>query len=151
MVFFNTYNRPAYRPVSLFDELDVIRKRMDQLFGAYPGVLGRVGQSSVFPAINLTENNEKFFIRAELPGISQEDLDIQATGNGLFIAGERKIPAQEGVKYHRREREAGKFSRAVNLPSEIDTERIHAELRQGILTIAIPKAEKAKPRQIEVK
>jgi HSP20 family protein len=121
-------------------------------------LLGRVSESGlpslhagVFPAINLTEDKDKYIIRAELPGILAEELDIQATGNNLSISGERKIEAEkDNVRYHRREREAGKFSRAISLPGDIDAEGVSASLVNGILKISVPKAEKAKPKQITI-
>lgn len=80
------------------------------------------------------------------------DLDISVTGNSLSIEGERKIdPADEKAKYHRKEREAGKFSRAFNLPTQVDTTKVEAHSADGILTIILPKSESAKPKQIAVK
>jgi HSP20 family protein len=109
-------------------------------------------QAGVFPLINLTEDQNSYYIRAELPGINADELDIQATGNNIAISGERKIAAeQEGSKYHRREREAGKFSRAIGLPGDIDTNKVEAKLENGILTVVVAKAEAAKPKQITVK
>ena len=85
-------------------------------------------------------------------GVKADELDISATGNALSISGERKIGQEdETVRYHRREREAGTFSRIISLPGEGDADKINAELKDGILTIHIPKAEKAKPKQISVK
>jgi HSP20 family protein len=128
-----------------------MRQQMGDLFervyeNALPGL-----NAGVFPTINLTENPESYYLRAELPGISAGDLDIQATGNKLSISGERKIPVEKGdVRYHRREREAGKFSRVINLPGDIDPEGVKASLADGILAVKVPKAEKAKPRQITI-
>ena len=71
--------------------------------------------------------------------------------NNLAISGERKIATEEGgARYHRREREAGTFSRMIGLPGEVDTDKVDAKLENGILTIAVPKAEIAKPKQISV-
>jgi HSP20 family protein len=76
---------------------------------------------------------------------------MQATAKNLSISGERKIESEsDGVKYHRREREAGNFSRMITLPTEIDPDRIEARLKDGILTIRVPKAEAVKPRQISI-
>jgi len=106
----------------------------------------------LFPLINLTENKDSFFIRADLPGMSSGDLDMQATSNSVSISGERNIPAEnKEAKYHRREREAGKFSRVVGLPSEIDPDKVEASMVNGILTVVVPKAQAAKPRQISVR
>ena len=80
-----------------------------------------------------------------------DELDIQVTGNNLAISGERKIAAEEeGAKYHRRERDAGTFARVIGLPGEIDTDKVDANLENGILTVVVPKAEIAKPKQITV-
>ena len=78
-------------------------------------------------------------------------LDIQATGKTISISGERKIIKEnDTARYHRREREAGKFSRVMAMPSDIDPDRIEARLENGILTVMVPKSEAAKPRQIKV-
>jgi HSP20 family protein len=102
--------------------------------------------------INLTEDKDSCFIRAELPGVKADELDIQATGNNIAISGERKIASEtENARYHRREREAGTFSRMIGLPGDIDADRVEAKLENGILTVVIPKAEAAKPKQISVR
>jgi HSP20 family protein len=111
----------------------------------------RLPQAGVFPLVNLTENKDKYFIRAELPGVKADELDLQVTGNKLAISGERKITAEdESAKYHRREREAGTFSRMIGLPGEVDSDKVEAKLENGILTVVVPKAEIAKPKQISV-
>jgi HSP20 family protein len=122
---------------------------MDRLYEGWPYQRQTPG---VFPLINLTESKDNFFIRAELPGMTSADLDIQATSNSVAVSGERQIPAESTeAKYHRREREAGKFSRMVGLPSEIDPDKVEANLVNGILTVVVPKAQAAKPRQISVR
>jgi HSP20 family protein len=101
---------------------------------------------------NITEDGGNFYVRAELPGIKSNELDIQVTSKGISISGERKIPEEgKNVKYHRREREAGKFSRLINLSGDVDVNKVDAGLKNGILTVTIRKAEAAKPRQITVK
>jgi HSP20 family protein len=108
--------------------------------------------AGVFPLINLTEDKDSYYVRAELPGVKGDELNIQVTGNNLAISGERKIDTEEeGAKYHRREREAGTFSRMIGLPGEVNTEKVEANLDNGVLSISIPKAEVAKPKQITVK
>lgn len=152
MIYRRMFNVPTWSVRSPFHELERMRQQMDNLLssaseGGMPSL-----HAGVFPSINLTEDQDSYHIRAELPGIAAEDLDIQATGNNLSILGERKIPAEkENVRYHRREREAGKFSRAISLPGDIDPEGVSASLANGILKVSVPKAEKAKPRQITIK
>lgn len=146
------FDIPGFGWRSPFAEMERLRREMEQLSGSVLGGRGlsRV-HSGVFPSVNLTEDKDHYYIRAELPGMEPGEFDIQVSGNSLTISGERKIPAEEGGKYHRREREAGKFSRIINLPDAVDTEKIEAGLKNGILTVTIPKAEVAKPRQITVK
>lgn len=132
------------------EDFDRLRRQMELLGGRFMGTTG-LERSGVFPLINLSENKEAYFVRAELPGLKSDELDIQATGTTLSLSGERRIPEENGnAKYHRREREAGKFSRIISLGTEIDPEKVLAKMENGILTITLPKAEKAKPRQITV-
>lgn len=145
------FGLPVSRFTTPFDELDRMRQRMDQLFTGLHRSMPNLHRSGVYPALNVTEDRDKYRLRAELPGISAEDLDIQATGNTITLSGERRIPqVEEGVRYHRRERDGGSFSRAVNLPGDIDSERIEANLANGLLEVIIPKSEAARPRQITV-
>jgi HSP20 family protein len=105
----------------------------------------------VFPLVNLTEDRKATFLRAEIPGVKAEDLDIQATANSVSIAGERHLPQEEeNVSYHRREREGGRFSRAVALSGEIDPDGVDAKLEHGVLTLRLPKTEASKAKQISV-
>lgn len=152
MLIRRIFNNPAlYR--NPFNELERMRRQMDMLAGTmFGGAPQQAVASGVYPALNVTEDKDKYFIRAELPGLKQEDLDIQATGKSISISGQKKIaPEDETAKYHRREREAGKFSRIIDLPDNINTEKVEAGLANGILTITIPKAEAAKPRQIAIR
>lgn len=135
-----------------FAELEHMSRQMDRLS---QGLMGRTGlgwrPASVFPAINLTEDADNYYIRAELPGIRADVLDIQTVGRNLTISGERTITSEgENVKYHRREREAGKFSRIIGLPGDINTDKVDAKLANGMLTVTIAKADVAKPKQITV-
>jgi len=125
-----------------------MRQQLDQMFDDSPQQRASAG---VFPLINLTEDPDNYYVRAELPGVKGEQLNIQVTGKNLAISGERKIAAEEeSAKYHRREREAGTFSRMIGLPGEVDTDKVEAKLENGILTIVVKKAEIAKPKQISV-
>ena len=140
------------RNSSAFSELDRMRRDLERLFGGLSGRSFREPTAGVFPLTNVTEDNDNYYVRAELPGTKAEDLEISVTGDALSIAGERKIPEQkEDARYHRREREAGKFSRMLSLPGQVDTGKVDATCADGILTVVLPKAEAAKPRQISVK
>jgi HSP20 family protein len=129
-----------------------MRRQMDWLSsGLSKGLFGEP-TAGVFPLMNVTEDKDKYYVRAELPGIKAEDLDISVTGDTLSISGERKPDAEnEKAQFHRREREAGRFSRIVSLPAQVDTGKVEAHCTDGVLTVVLPKAEVAKPKQISVK
>lgn len=151
MFYRRFYNIPTVGFRNAFEQLDRMRQQFDHLFGDLSEARRGLAGSGVFPQINLTEDADKFYVRAELPGVQADQIEMQATAKNLAISGERKIEAEnEGVRYHRREREAGKFSRILRMPTEIDPDRIEAKMQDGILTIHIPKAEAFKPRQIAV-
>ena len=150
MIYRRLFDFPTFRVRSSFGELERMRRQMDRLFDEAM-TPHQLPQAGVFPLVNLTEDKDKYYIRAELPGVKADELDIQVTGNNLAITGERKIAAEdEGAKYHRREREAGTFSRMIGLPGEVDTDKVEAKLENGILTVLVSKAEVAKPKQITV-
>jgi HSP20 family protein len=152
MIYRSMFGLPSWRVRTPFDELDRMRQEMDRLSEAFTGRRAGRLSAGVFPLVNLTEDAESYYIRAELPGIKADDLDIQVTGNSVSLAGERKIAAEgDGVKYHRREREGGTFSRMMTLPGDIDAEKVEADLVNGVLTLKIAKAEAAKPKQITVR
>ena len=148
MIYRRFFNVPTYRIRSPWDDLHRMRQQLEQMFDADPQQRASAG---VFPLTNITEDKDKYYVRAELPGVKGDELDIQVTGNNLAISGERKIAAEEeGAKYHRKEREAGTFSRMIGLPGEVDSDKVEASLENGILTIVVSKAEIAKPKQISV-
>ncbi|MBN2059593.1 MAG: Hsp20/alpha crystallin family protein [Deltaproteobacteria bacterium] len=137
---------------SPFEEIDRMRRQLDWLTGGLSrGLLGEPA-AGVFPLMNVTEDKDNYYIRAELPGLNADELDISVTGNTLSISGERKLPVEnEKAHYHRREREAGKFSRILSLPGQIDAGKVEARCIDGVLTVKLPKAEASKPKQIAVK
>lgn len=152
MIFRRPFYSPSWGLGSAFEELDRLRRQMSEMTGGLERRPYRVLGAGVFPLINLTEDKDNFYVRAEMPGLKADDINISVTGNNLSISGERKIASEgENVRYHRREREAGTFSRVVTLPGEVDTEKVEAKHEDGILTVVIPKAETAKPKQITVR
>jgi HSP20 family protein len=151
MFYPKLFNLPAWRLRSPFDEWSQMRRQLDRLFEDSQAPYQRL-QAGVFPLINLTEDKNNFYVRAELPGVKAGGLDIQASATNLAISGERKIASEDqSASYHRREREAGKFSRMISLPAEINPDKVEAKLENGILTVVVSKAEAAKPKQITVK
>jgi HSP20 family protein len=146
--FFST---PTFRSWQPFDELSRMRSQMDRLMGAFESRPWSGSNAGVFPAINLTENENHYFVRAELPGVAANELEIQATGRNLTISGKRDVEVKPGeAKYHRREREAGQFSRVIGMPREINADKVEARMNNGILNLRIPKAESAKPKRITI-
>jgi HSP20 family protein len=151
MIYRRLYNYPTMGFGNPFEQLDRMRRQIERFFGNASDVRREAAGSGVFPQVNLTEDADKYYLRAELPGITSDQIEIQATGKSLSISGERKIETEnDGVRYHRREREAGRFSRVIGMPGEIDSQRIEARLQDGILTVFVPKAEASKPRRIAI-
>jgi len=104
------------------------------------------------PAIDVYEDKDSICVRAEVPGMKKEDLDISLHDGVLTLAGERKAPQrEEGVETYRSERFVGRFQRTVTLSAPVDADKIKAAYADGILTVRFPKAEAAKPKQIQVK
>ena len=135
-----------------FSEVDRFRRDMDKLYDAFAGRRRTATAAGVFPALNVSEDEDNLYVRAELPGIVPEQIEITTKENNLIIKGERKIAAEgEKVSYHRREREAGSFRRIISLPARVDTEKVTAACKNGVLTVTLPKAAEVKPRQIKVK
>jgi HSP20 family protein len=107
----------------------------------------------VFPALNIfeEEGGEAIVLKAEVPGMKRDSLEVEAVGNRLSIAGVREIPSPEGdFRYHRRERQAGEFRRVFRLPYDVDREKALANYHDGVLTVRLEKAEAAKTRQIQI-
>ena len=135
-----------------FREMDQLRRDMDRLWEQAIGPERSRRRAGVFPLLNLSEDKDHVYVRAELAGVRPEDIDITLEDNKLVLRGERKIPTEEKVVgYHRREREAGSFRRVVRLPDRLDAAKVEAIFKDGILTITLAKPEEIKPKQITVK
>lgn len=137
----------------MFSAMDVLRSRLNSVFTDYERGHGddfewRVVDGS--PRTNLYDNGDNFQLVAEVPGLSKEDLDVKIQGNYLELSGTKKSDTPEGYRAHRVERQAGSFTRSFTLPADIDVERIEAVLNDGMLTLVLPKAEAAKPKQITI-
>src|SRR5262245_42394812 len=123
-----------------------LRSAMDRLFSEfaqdYP-VWG-TGGAAVWPPINVWEENDRFILEAEVPGVKMDQLEITCQGRDLTLRGERRDPGDPQETYQRRERFTGSFIRSLTLPADIDADKIRASLEEGVLQITIPKAESAK-------
>jgi HSP20 family protein len=104
-----------------------------------------------YPPINVFQQGDDLVAIVELPGVNKGDLNIQAKENTIRIAGQKTIDYPENVSLHRRERLSGVFDRTLAVPMQIDPDRIQAEYKDGLLALFIPRAEKDKPRTIEVR
>jgi len=130
-----------------------LRREMSDLFtDVFRGLpFDGFSQARGFPALNIWEDAERVHAEAELPGLSMGDIEVLVVGDELTIKGSRKAAEGKDLTYHRQERGAGEFSRTVTLPYEIDAERVDAVLKDGVLMLTLPKAEKARPKKITVK
>jgi HSP20 family protein len=151
MIYRTFFGTPGRHRGYSFSDLENMRHQMDRLLDTFRDRPADHAGAGVFPLVNITEDVDTYYISAELPGVKSADLDLNVNANQLTLAGERKIAEEaEDARYHRREREAGRFSRAVALPGDVDADSAKARLVDGVLTVTVPKAEKAKPRQISV-
>ena len=141
--------------LTVFDDILNLERQIGSLFqgftrGAVPGQFYRTGEQ--YPLMNIADNNEAIVIMAELPGVKKEDVHLTLDNGLLTISGERKsVVTPEGVEWLRNEIRTGAFSRAIELPRQVNVERISAELTNGILRVVLPKAEEAKPREVRIK
>jgi HSP20 family protein len=145
------WQRPDLWNWSAFDQLTSIRDEINRLFES-PFTNGG---SDVFnawaPALDLYEDKDNLVVRAELPGMKKEDIDISLHDNTLSISGERKNEKKyEGSQTSREERFFGRFTRSIALPKTVDASKVKASYKDGILTVTLAKAEEAKPKQIEI-
>ncbi len=139
-----------------FRELGELQDRVNRVLGDFYGARGQddvMRRGAWIPPVDIYEGaNHEMIIKAELPDVKREDIDIRVENNTLTLSGEKKF--DEEVKedqYHRVERVYGQFTRSFSLPSTIDTEKVNADYRNGVLTIKLPLREEAKPKQIQVK
>jgi len=132
-------------------EFGKLQREMTRLWDQVYPQNGSSEGPGVFPPVNVREDRDSFFVTAEIPGVQEKDLEVTAVSGGLTIKGERTIDVKEGVSHHRRERDAGKFSRVITMGDRIDPDKVEANLKNGVLTVKIGKAEEAKPKQITIK
>jgi HSP20 family protein len=137
----------------MFGAMDLLRRRMDRVSSdfdrSYRYGTGLAPEEYI-PRTNLYDNGNNIEIWAEVPGLSKEDLKVKIQGNYLEISGERKSDAPEGYTAHRVERGITSFTRSFTLPSDVDSEKVGATLKNGLLILTMPKSEAAKPKQITI-
>ena len=142
-----------YEPLQ---ELEEIQNRLSSFFGRSPGRRGNghgdLALADWAPMADISEDENEYVIKAELPELKKEDVKVTVENGVLTISGERKFEKEEkNKKYHRVERAYGRFARSFALPDDADASKVKAEFKDGMLTVHLPKSEKAKPKQIEVK
>jgi HSP20 family protein len=143
----------VFRYVGTRHPIHQLRREMDRLLGGFVGNVGErawpvTGRGR--PAVNVWQTGDALKLELELPGVANDQIELSVVGDELSIKVDRPDAEPQGATYHRRERGVGTFARVVPLPVEVDADRVEAELRHGVLTISLPKAESARPRKIQV-
>jgi len=134
------YERPG---LAAYGRLANLQDELDRLF--------ETPMRAWAPALDVHEDKDNFVIRAELPGLEREDIEVSLQDGALIISGERKFEkTEEGVEVHRQERYYGKFQRALTLPTAVAGDKVKAVYKDGVLMVTLPKAEEAKPKHIDV-
>lgn len=136
-----------------FRDLWSMRSMVDRMFeNALDRQSGRWQPMEWGLALDVVENEDEFVLKASLPGVNPDDIEITYTDGTLTIKGEIKEDQEiEESRYHLRERRYGRFSRSISLPKNLDADKIDAQYEAGVLTLHLPKAEEMKPRRIEIK
>jgi len=145
------YQRPDVWSWSPFDQLTNLRDEINRLFES-PFSNGNSDALNTWaPALDLFEDKDSLVLRAEVPGLKKEDIDISLHENTITISGERRNEKKyEGSETSREERVFGRFTRSLQLPKQVDAGKVKASYKDGILTVTLPKTEGAKPRQIAI-
>ena len=135
-----------------FTEMDRLSQAMNRLFdNTYDASAGRATQVTWSPAIDVTEDKDKIVLVADVPGLAQKDLDLQIEKDVLTLRGERTLERKEDGEHHRRyERASGSFVRSFTLPPTVDAEHVTANLKDGVLTLTLPKKPEAQPKKIGI-
>jgi len=125
-----------------------LRRELERLFS---DVERNPSYAPSLSAVTFEDDGSNFVLHADVPGLAENDFQINVAGNTLTLQGERKLEAPEGHSVHRRERSAFRFAKSYELPARVDAEKATATLKHGVLTLTLPKVAEAQPRQISVK
>jgi HSP20 family protein len=145
-----TYYRWHVDRSPFVSEFGKLQREMMRLWDQVYPQNGSSDGMGIFPPVNVREDRDNYYVSAEIPGVQEKDLEVTAVSGSLTIKGERTIDDREGVGYHRRERDAGTFSRVISMGDRINPDKVEASLKDGVLTVTIGKAEEAKPKQITI-
>jgi HSP20 family protein len=127
---------------------------MDRIFDEFFGMVpARTERGTMWsPAVDVREDEDNFYVEAELPGMTKDDIELEVEQNRLSIRGERKFEKkEEGENYHFMERSYGSFYRSFTLPKNVDADAINAGYKDGMLTVTLPKKEEVKPKKVSIK
>jgi len=147
------WQRPQLSAWPGFGQLTSLRDEIDRLFEAPLAGLAHTSQllSGWTPSLDMYEDKDSVYVRAELPGMKKEDIHVSLHNGSLSISGERKDQEEfKDAEVYRSERFVGRFQRTLTLPTQVAVDKIKAQYKDGILSITLPKAEEAKPKQIDV-
>lgn len=134
------------------DGIDLFRSQLNRLFNDFDDAYTGLNQyPAAAPPTNMHDNGNQFILKAEVPGMTKDDLQIKIQGNYLELSGSKKNEPPEGYKAHRIERGSASFTRSFTLATDVDVDKVQAELGDGILTLTLPKVEAAQAKQIEIK
>src|SRR5256885_123402 len=148
------WQRPELANWPGFGRLSSLRDEIDRLFEAPLAEFARTSSqllSGWTPAMDIFEDKDNVFVKAELPGMKKEEIEISLHDGSLSISGERRSESKDGeAEVYRSERFYGRFQRTVTMPTAVEAEKVKAQYQDGILTITLPKSEEAKPKHIDV-
>ena len=153
MYHLTRWQRPELAPWTGFGGLSDLRDEIDRLFEAPLAEIARSSQwlSGWTPAFDVYEDKDNVYVRAELPGMKKEDIDLSLHNGSLSISGERKHEEKlKDAEVYRAERFFGRFQRTITLATRVAADKIKAQYKDGILSVTLPKAEEAKPKHIDV-
>jgi HSP20 family protein len=140
--------RRSPSPLSRWAPLHEFEDLYEQMGRLVQSTFGDIGETWM-PAADLSETDDAYVIEIELPGVKRQDIDVDVTGNELIVSGETKEREKVGL-LRRRTRRTGNFEYRVHLPGGLDTDKIQANLEEGVLTIRVPKSERSKRRKVKV-
>ena len=133
-------------------EIDEIQQRLNRMFLDRTGKAGDPVFADFMPAVDIEETDAEFIVKADLPDVKKEEIKIQLQEGVLAIEGERRKDKETtGKRFHKIEREYGRFVRRFAMPTEVDVEQVRAEFKDGVLIVSLPKATNARPKQSDVK
>lgn len=125
-----------------------LRRELDRLLGDFERMTGAATPSA---AVSVEDDGSNYVFRADVPGLTESDIEVNVAGNTLTLRGERKLEVPENHSVHRRERSPFRFAKSFELPARVEADKATATLKNGVLTLTLPKAAEAQPRQISVK